>query len=766
VPEGYRTRLIGVRPEFMTILPVDILRDAHEGEACMWLRRENRLPPNAHSIPNPVFLSFNLPPLSAVLRSIHRLCARHNTITCATEEFGHDLVASDESTRMLKKNHFVTIAYRRAIILALTACFLLAPGRQEKTQAQTTQQLTPRVEYIRYADRFALGSSTGGIQEAINDFGAAPSCGIVYLPFGNTLISSTINLATRQGCTLEGHGTGDTLAGSPTSLSWTGHAGLPMLHIEGMGNRLENVHFFGNTSANPRAAIELDATKINASRNLFLNIGIGFWGPRQFTNGVLLSGKANGDTNTFKDISISSAGVGVDNENPNASDLHFDTLEVANCGVGFSNAAAYVYGTNWLFLNSGVSDLQFNTTGANFYVWGFVSEGSARMLIAAGSGQNFLHIVGGSWQPSREMAADGKFIDVSKGQSEGVHLEQFRLQPGPVGGQLPTINMGFQSVLRLIDTVHIFPANIVINPITYPTQNNYVVFQPEVLGGQNPMPQQQMSFDYSHAGDRGWQTWRNDFSGKVNVYGGEFRVDRLESPVNLRAIPTGNGSTTYSYKVYANTYGGHTEATGPVTTMNAASLGSSNYNSVTWAPVNGAQSYTVCGRTSGREYPLVTLTWDQIQTYGNVSGSKILRSPPGWIDDGSAAFSGTCPSTNTTGNGTFEGQLVSTVPTGTAPLIIDSTTPVPRLAATPVTFDASGAQQTNIHLIKDTCTLGTNCSVKLKGPAAFSSNASYDCWARDATAPTKAVTVLRTSGSAVAFVGSGTDEIGFLCAGD
>lgn len=108
----------------------------------------------------------------------------------------------------------------------------------------------------------------------------------------------------------------------------------------------------------------------------------------------------------------------------------------------------------------------------------------------------------------------------------------------------------------------------------------------------------------------------------------------------------------------------------------------------------------------------------------------------------------------------------SNVATGTAPLTVTSTTPVANLAATPTTYNAAGTQQTNAHLVKDTCTLGTSCSITLTGGAAFTSNATYDCWTRDATAPANAVTVTRTSGTALAFTGTGTDVINYVCVGN
>jgi hypothetical protein len=109
-------------------------------------------------------------------------------------------------------------------------------------------------------------------------------------------------------------------------------------------------------------------------------------------------------------------------------------------------------------------------------------------------------------------------------------------------------------------------------------------------------------------------------------------------------------------------------------------------------------------------------------------------------------------------------QIVSTLATGTAPLSITSTTPVPNLAATPTTYNAAGSQQTKTHIVEDTCTLGTNCSITLSGSAAFTGATTYHCTATDATAATS-VRVNQTSGSAVAFTGTGTDAINFLCVG-
>jgi hypothetical protein len=85
-----------------------------------------------------------------------------------------------------------------------------------------------------------------------------------------------------------------------------------------------------------------------------------------------------------------------------------------------------------------------------------------------------------------------------------------------------------------------------------------------------------------------------------------------------------------------------------------------------------------------------------------------------------------------------------------------------RIAAT---YNAAGTLQTSVHIVEDTCTLGTNCAVTLTGSAAFTSSSSYRCTASDATAAS-AVRVNQASGTSVTFTGTGTDVISFHCIGN
>ena len=88
-----------------------------------------------------------------------------------------------------------------------------------------------------------------------------------------------------------------------------------------------------------------------------------------------------------------------------------------------------------------------------------------------------------------------------------------------------------------------------------------------------------------------------------------------------------------------------------------------------------------------------------------------------------------------------------------------------RSAKISATYNAAGTVQTAVHIVQDTCTIGTSCAVTLSGSAAFSSSSSYHCTASDATAAA-AVKVAQASGSSVTFTGTGTDVLNYICIGN
>jgi hypothetical protein len=161
------------------------------------------------------------------------------------------------------------------------------------------------------------------------------------------------------------------------------------------------------------------------------------------------------------------------------------------------------------------------------------------------------------------------------------------------------------------------------------------------------------------------------------------------------------------------------------------------------------------------------LTWAQQTTAANKyvtagvpTGTRTVTYP-----DASFTVPGLSVAQSFTAAQTFTQQLIDSVATGTAPFSITSTTPVANLTTVPTTYNSGGTQQTAVHLVFGKCTLGTDCAITLSGAAIFTGTDSYECTATDQTAAA-AVRVNQTSGSAVAFTGTGTDVIRYQCVGN
>lgn len=112
------------------------------------------------------------------------------------------------------------------------------------------------------------------------------------------------------------------------------------------------------------------------------------------------------------------------------------------------------------------------------------------------------------------------------------------------------------------------------------------------------------------------------------------------------------------------------------------------------------------------------------------------------------------------------GPLTTTLATGTAPFTVTSTTPVSNLTTVPTTYNHSGVQQVNAHLVVDSGTLvGGTLTVTFTGSATFTSSASYACTTDDSTA-LNPLDITYTSGSVVVFNGTTTDTFRYICAGN
>lgn len=89
-----------------------------------------------------------------------------------------------------------------------------------------------------------------------------------------------------------------------------------------------------------------------------------------------------------------------------------------------------------------------------------------------------------------------------------------------------------------------------------------------------------------------------------------------------------------------------------------------------------------------------------------------------------------------------------------------------RSAKISATYNAAGTIQTGVHMVQDTCTLGTNCGVTLAGSAAFTNATSYTCTCHDQTTPLNACGVNQTAGNGFTITGTGTDVIRYQCIGN
>lgn len=147
----------------------------------------------------------------------------------------------------------------------------------------------------------------------------------------------------------------------------------------------------------------------------------------------------------------------------------------------------------------------------------------------------------------------------------------------------------------------------------------------------------------------------------------------------------------------------------------------------------------------------------------------VLKNSAGttiWTRDNVTNYLGSGGLFSITGDIRATDQLISLASTGTAPLTVSSTTPVTNLTTVPTTYNKSGTQQTNVHLVfgRDALSGGT-ATITLTGSAAFTSNSTYRCIVgAEGTANASYVTL--DSGSQFTLTGTGTDNIAWICVGN
>jgi hypothetical protein len=167
---------------------------------------------------------------------------------------------------------------------------------------------------------------------------------------------------------------------------------------------------------------------------------------------------------------------------------------------------------------------------------------------------------------------------------------------------------------------------------------------------------------------------------------------------------------------------------------------------------------------------------------GNVTGALLGGSTTGFVASIPGANTGGATARNTvmkaadavggaafdvSGNIRASAQLVALAATGTAPLVVSSTTPVANLFAQPVSYSAAGTQIVNsVHLVFGTVALsGGAATVTLSGAAVFTNSSSYVCNASD-TSAAAAVRATPTSGTQFTLGGSGSDNVSYSCIGN
>lgn len=268
-----------------------------------------------------------------------------------------------------------------------------------------------------------------------------------------------------------------------------------------------------------------------------------------------------------------------------------------------------------------------------------------------------------------------------------------------------------------------------------------------------------------------------------------LNVAQLATPgsPDVGAIGT-TGSTSYTYSVVA--YYGSFNTPGSATstfTNGNATLSSNNYNLIQFNPVAGATKYCVwLTATTGSS------------NLGNIGCTSAIQGVPGG-SLGSLAFgsgypnnflssvgsyyqmshtsniagdSSSLPSSNTTG------VIVSTVPTGTAPLSVASTTPVANLsiggnAATATTAtnctNCSGVYEAGVlttdKIYTNTQALSTGAATHtFANSFTYTSSSTFGCTCTDQTAA-NACQAVPTAASAVNLAGTGSDVLWLECLG-
>jgi hypothetical protein len=202
---------------------------------------------------------------------------------------------------------------------------------------------TPNVNGVVYANPNASGTTTAGINEAFDSFGAAPNCGTVVLPLGTYSISSTIggtHVQGRNGCILRGHGMTDAGVGAATAFKWTGAANGTMLDMLNCYYcRTEKFLLNGNGTAGIGHATEAENGSSHFSfGNVIEDVNVeGIGGTPGIAFDLFSTNNVMVDQTTFKHVVAGASATCFDLSGANTTDTQV---------YGQSNCNASTYGFN------------------------------------------------------------------------------------------------------------------------------------------------------------------------------------------------------------------------------------------------------------------------------------------------------------------------------------------------------------------------------------------------------------------------------------
>jgi hypothetical protein len=229
------------------------------------------------------------------------------------------------------------------------------------------------------------------------------------------------------------------------------------------------------------------------------------------------------------------------------------------------------------------------------------------------------------------------------------------------------------------------------------------------------------------------------------------------------------GGTSYTYEVVAHGNTGTVPSATVNTVLGNATLTTSNYN-LLQVRMNAGCTFFDIYRTASSGTPASTGKIGTLDCFTPNALSVIGSSTLNFADTALVGDLSSPPIGNTTG------QLVSTVPTGLAPLAITSTTPVANLTLSnhPILDDCgststcSVTQKTAALIVRGSVAFPTATTVTVTA-LPFTGAANYSCTAGDVTTAAGVINATTyTSGSSVTFTetnGTTTDTMRYICVG-